>query len=165
MNDLAVGERLGKINVFTPYCGAVNRFICGRQRVAVARYRIICLVPLELTVRQCLHFFLPINVAVIYNSLQNFAVNCQRWSNGLKTQLQLGQRGVAGSSPGGDIYFHFECLAFFLFLTAVWRWSPCKWNQAGPFTCSVCCFRPKIRLFIQTYAYLLFKNLTVCRHF
>ena len=27
------------------------------------------------------------------------------------------------------------------------RWSPCKWNQAWPFTCSYRCFRPQIRFY------------------
>ena len=41
----------------------------------------------------------------------------------------------------------------FPFLTA--HRSPSKWNQAWPFTCSYCCFKPEIRLIIQgIYVYI-----------
>ena len=50
---------------------------------------------------------------------------------------------------------YFEFFTFFPFLKA--QQSPYKWNQAGPFSCRICCFRPKIRLIIQglpVYAYI-----------
>ena len=46
-----------------------------------------------------------------------------------------------------QLYFHFEFFAPFSFLTN--RRSPCKWNKAWPFTCSVCCFSPQIWLIIK----------------
>ena len=33
-------------------------------------------------------------------------------------ERHVGKQGVAGSTPGGNMYFHFEVFAFFPFLTA-----------------------------------------------
>ena len=53
-----------------------------------------------------------------------------------------------------ETYFHFW-LFFFPFFTT--RRSPCKWNQAWPFSFSHCCYRPQIRLIIQDYKYTILK--------
>ena len=55
-------------------------------------------------------------------------------------------------APAGDIYFHSELFAPFPFRTA--QRSQCKWTQAWPFTCSHSCFRPQIRLIIQSLVYI-----------
>ena len=83
---------------------------------------------------------------------------------------RLENEGIAGSIPGTDIYFHFEFFASFPYLTA--RRSPCKWNQAWPLTCSVCCFRPQTRLIIRglsciwlQYSFKSLIHWKVCREY
>ena len=56
----------------------------------------------------------------------------------------VGKRGVAGSIPGRDVY-----------CSLVSRCSqlcggPCKWNQTWISACSICCFRPTLRLIIHS---------------
>ena len=58
-------------------------------------------------------------------------------------------RGVhgVGSNPARDQVFILDFFAPFSFLKT--QRSPCKWNQAYPFVCSYCGFRPQIRLIMQ----------------
>ena len=55
--------------------------------------------------------------------------------------------------------FVFKFIACTPLLTA--RQSPCKWNQAWPFSCSACCFRPHIQG-LCIYRSIALRKLKLC---
>ena len=89
------------LNPLTTSFEAVYCFICGRRTVAVARYRMICLV-LALS-----------HVLIDSQKLFYFKSGVAEWF-----ERDAGKRRVAGSIPGGGIYFHFEFFAYFPLLSA-----------------------------------------------
>ena len=91
------------------------------------------------------------NVEVINYCLQNYAwihkttikckyiVICYSWQNSYS--FKRNKTSVPVTKQVKETYiFIFNFFTCFLFLTA--QYSPCKWNQAWPFTCRYCCFRP-----------------------
>ena len=76
-----------------------------------------------------------------------------RWPSGLGVRLV--SQGPLARFPAEKYIF---ILSFWLVSVPYSSADYCKWNQACQITCSYCCFRPQILLFIQGLVYLLPQN-------
>ena len=102
------------------------------------------------------HFFFLINECIYchvlfiwqdFERVLNPTNHLSWWPSGLTNRVRVdGERSLVRFQAETYIPI-FKISLVFLFLIA-WP-SPCKWNQAWPFICSLCCFRPQLWLIIR----------------